>query len=99
MILNPERSSRLVQHNSIYENQLSLNEVISQLINKTFKSNQTDSYSKSINEINQANIFKNLFKLGSSSNIYPQVRAVVFNHLNELNIWLNNNPKIKFSKY
>jgi hypothetical protein len=99
MILNPERSSRLVQHNSIYENQLSLNEVILQLINKTFKSKQMDSYSKSINEINQANVLKNLFKLGSSPNIYPQVRAIVFNHLDELNIWLNNKPKIKFSKY
>ena len=89
----------MVQHNSIYENQLSLNEVILQLINKTFKSKHMDSYSKSINEINQANVLKNLFKLGSSPNIYPQVRAIVFNHLDELNIWLDNKPKIKFSKY
>ena len=99
MILNRERSSRLIQHSSIYENQLSLNDVISYLINQTFKSNQTDSYSVSINEINQANVLKNLFKLGSDSHSYPQVRAEVTDQLDQLKTWLSKSPKIKYSKY
>jgi len=99
IILNPERTSRLVQNNSIYEDQLGLNDVLSELINKTFKENYSDSYSRSINEINQSNVIKNLFKLASNSSIYPQVRAEVFNHLDDLNKFLKKEPKIKFSKY
>ena len=99
MILNRERSSRLIQHSSIYKNQLNLGEVISHLIKETFKSNQTDSYSESINEINQANVLKNLFKLGSDSHSYPQVSAEVYNQLDQLKTWLSKSSKIKYSKY
>ena len=99
MILNPQRVSRLIQQEAIYKNQLTFNEVIIQLINETFKSNESDYYQKSIKEINQFNVLKHLIILSNSNKVYPQVRAEIYNSLDGLSKWLKINPQIKFSKF
>ena len=99
MILNPQRVSRLIQQDAIYGDQLTFNEVISELINQTFKSTNSDSYQQSLRQINQSNLLKHLMKLGNSTYIYPQIRAEVYNSLEELSKWLNKNKQIKFSEF
>ncbi|MAD11359.1 MAG: peptidase [Flavobacteriaceae bacterium] len=99
MILNSQRVSRLIQQEAVYKNQLTLNEVITQLVDQTFKLKESDSYHKSINEINQSNLFKHLMLLSTSNNVYPQVRAEIFNSLEDLLTWLKNNPEVKYSKF
>ena len=99
MILNPQRVSRLIQQDAIYGDQLTFNEVISELINQTFKSTNSDSYQQSLRQINQSNLLKHLMKLGKSTYIYPQIRAEVYNSLEELSKWLNKNKQIKFSEF
>ena len=99
MILNPQRLSRLVQQESIYNKNLTLKELISQLTNQIFKTQQSNKYSKSINEINQSNLLKHLMIIGKNSDVYPQVRAEIYNELDKLETWLKKNPKIKYSKF
>jgi hypothetical protein len=99
MILNPQRVSRLIQQDAIYENQLTFNEVMTELINQTFKSTNSDSYQQSLKQINQSNLLKHLMNLGNSTHIYPQIRAEVYNSLDELSKWLGKNKQIKFSKF
>lgn len=99
MILNPQRVSRLIQQEAIYKDQLTFNNVISELINETFKTNVSESYHKSIKEINQANLLKHLMVLSNSDNVYPQIRAEIYNSLEGLSEWLVKNPEIKFSKF
>ena len=99
MILNPQRVSRLIQQAAIYNDQLSLNEVVSQLIDKTFKTNESDSYHQSIKEINQSNVLKHLMILSNGSKVYPQVRAEIYNSLDGLSKWLKKNPQIQFSQF
>jgi hypothetical protein len=99
MILNPQRVSRLIQQDAIYGDQLTFNEVISELINQTFKSTNSDSYQQSLRQINQSNLLKHLMKLGNSTYIYPQIRAEVYNSLEELSKWLDKNKQIKFSEF
>lgn len=99
MILNPQRVSRLIQQDAIYEDQLTFNEVISELINQTFKSTNSDSYEQSLRQITQSNLIKHLMKLGNYTYIYPQIRAEVYNSLEELSKWLSKNKQIKFSEF
>ena len=37
--------------------------------------------------------------IGKTNNVYPQVRAEIYNELNKLSFWLKKNPKMKFSKF
>ena len=99
MILNPQRVSRLIQQEAIYKDHLTLNEVVLQLINETFKTDESDPYHRSIKEINQSNLLKHLMIIGKTNNVYPQVRAEIYNELNKLSFWLKKNPKMKFSKF
>ncbi len=99
MILNPQRVSRLIQQEAVYKNQLTFNEVILQLINETFKPDESNSYHQSINEINQSNLLKHLMILSNTSNLYPQVRAEIFDALHFLSKRLDKNSGIKFSKF
>ena len=40
-----------------------------------------------------------MFKLGKDPNVYPQVRSEIFDKLNDLSRWLNNNRQLKYSDY
>jgi len=37
--------------------------------------------------------------IGKNSDVYPQVRAEIYNELDKLETWLKKNPKIKYSKF
>ncbi|MBN09663.1 MAG: peptidase [Flavobacteriaceae bacterium] len=99
MILNPQRSSRLIQQSAMSDNQLTFEIVLSKLIDQNFKIKQSNKYHTAIQEMNQSNILKHMFKLGKDPNVYPQVRSEIFDKLNDLSRWLNNNRQLKYSDY
>lgn len=84
MLLNPQRAARLVQQKSKDTNQLGLSEMLHNLIDNTFKKNQTDSYKAELqNTINYVAL-KYMFNLAANTNTYPQVNAIIFYKLNQL---------------
>ena len=88
MLLNPQRSARLVQQKSKETNQLGLSETLDVLINNTFKKNQTDNYKAELqNTINYVAL-KYLFNLAANTSTYPQVNAIAFYKLNQLASYL-----------
>ena len=99
MILNPQRVTRLIQQEAIYNNQFKFNEVLKEMINSTFKTTETNNYNMSIKEINQYNLLKHLMILSNEQNIYPQVRAEIYNVFDELLKWLKKNPDFKYSNF
>jgi len=99
MILNPQRVTRLIQQEAIYNNQFKFNEVLKEMINSTFKTTETNNYNMSIKEINQYNLLKHLMILSNQQNIYPQVRAEIYNVFDELLKWLKKNPDFKYSNF
>ena len=99
MILNPQRVTRLIQQEAIYNNQFKFNEVLKEMINSTFKTTEINNYNMSIKEINQYNLLKHLMILSNEQNIYPQVRAEIYNVFDELLKWLKKNPDFKYSNF
>ena len=99
MILNPQRVTRLIQQEAIYNNQFKFNQVLKEMRNSTFKTTETNNYNMSIKEINQYNLLKHLMILSNEQNIYPQVRAEIYNVFDELLKWLKKNPDFKYSNF
>ena len=99
MILNPQRSSRLVQQAGIQENQLSLDELISGLIDLGFKTDYRSDHLQQIREVVGQNILKHLMNLASNSDAYGQVNAIVYNQLIELKQWLKKNKQLEYGNY
>ena len=99
MLLHPQRASRLVQQVGLDKNQLSLQELIENLIEKIFRSKFKSGHKKQINQIVQQNFLKHLMKLGSDSDAYGQVNAMVYSQLDALNQQLKKDSSIEFNKY
>ncbi|WP_109301167.1 zinc-dependent metalloprotease [Aquimarina sp. AU474] len=98
LLLNPERVSRLVQQNGIDDRQLDLNEVLSKLIEFTFKNtNYQKNYHNEIAHIVRANVLKHLMSLSKNKEVYPQVNAIAYNNLNKLIIRLKNDKVTNLS--
>lgn len=89
-LLHPQRINRVLQHHSLDSNQLGLQEIITSLINASFKRKFEDSYYKSLNTIVSKEIILNLFYLYNSS-IYFEGKAIVSESLNELENYLLKN--------
>ncbi|MCH2033093.1 MAG: zinc-dependent metalloprotease [Tenacibaculum sp.] len=89
-LLHPQRINRVLQHHSLDSNQLGLQEIITSLINTSFKRKFEGSYYKSLNTIVSKEIILNLFYLHNSS-IYFEGKAIVSESLNELENYLLKN--------
>ncbi len=89
-LLHPQRINRVLQHHNLDSNQLGLQEIITSLINTSFKRKIEGSYYKSLNIIVSKEIILNLFYLHNSS-IYFEGKAIVSESLNELENYLLKN--------
>ena len=84
LLLNSQRASRLIAHKSLNKNQLGLDELIDELITKTFKKMHKDSYYKELQNVINTKVLEQLFYLASNKNQYKQVNAIVDFKLNEI---------------
>ncbi|EAR12088.1 hypothetical protein PI23P_12162 [Polaribacter irgensii 23-P] len=90
LLLNPERASRLIAHKSIDKSQLGLEELIDELVSKTFQKIYEDTYYQELQGVVNRNILVQLFYLAAAKNQYKQVNAIVFYKLDEIKTILQN---------
>ncbi len=90
LLLNPQRMSRLIAHKSLDKKQLGLEELIDELIVKTFKTHHKDTYYQELQNVINTKVLEQLFYLGVYKNQYPQVNAIVLYKLNEIKLILYN---------
>ncbi len=89
MLLNPERLSRLVIQSSIDASLPSLEEVLDQLMNATWKSaSPRVSYPGEIERLVEKLALSHLIDLSRHKDVTPQVRAIVGLKIQELKGWL-----------
>lgn len=74
-LLNPQRANRLVQQQSLDNNQLGLDDVFEQLIENSFSKNQKDPYLVEVQQTINVNVLKYLMNLAVSDDTYFQVKA------------------------
>ena len=84
LLLHPDRASRLVQHKSLDNNQLGLNEIINTLIEISFKKSYKDNYYQELQNVVNDQVLNQLFYLAADENSYKQVNAIVNSKLNEI---------------
>jgi len=84
LLFHPERASRLIQHKSLDNDQLGLDEVIDLVIGHTFIKNHNNSYHQELQNIINAQVLNQLFYLASHENSYIQVKAIVNSKLDEI---------------
>ncbi|WP_299620282.1 zinc-dependent metalloprotease [uncultured Tenacibaculum sp.] len=89
-LLHPERVNRVIQHYSIDNSQLSLQEILDKLIEVSVQKSYQDSYYKSLNTIVSKEIILNLFYLHNSS-IYFEGKAIVNEKINTIKSYLESN--------
>ncbi|WP_400078509.1 zinc-dependent metalloprotease [Winogradskyella sp. R77965] len=75
-LLHPQRANRLVLQKSLDENQLSLEEVIDELLRNSFSKKYNDNYLLEIQHQINTNILKYLMNLASNDQSYFQVKAI-----------------------
>ncbi len=84
LLLHPERASRLVQHKSLDNSQLGLEELVNTLIDNSFKKNYKDTYYQELQNVVNNQVLNQLFYLAASENTYKQVIAIVNSKLSEI---------------
>ncbi|MFL1895629.1 zinc-dependent metalloprotease [Aquimarina sp. 2-A2] len=90
LLLHPERASRLVQQKSLDADQLSLSEVLDQVIATTFLNKASNTYYMEIQKSIQFSVIKHLLRLSRESTAYPQVNAIALAQLKALQVRLVN---------
>ena len=75
-LLHPQRANRLVLQKSLDDNQLSLDDVIDDLISNTFGKTNSDLYLTEIQHQVNANVLKYLMNLVTNSESYFQTKAI-----------------------
>ena len=88
LLFHPERTSRLIQHKSLDESQLGLDEVIDLVIQNSFKKNHQSRYYQELQNVVNAQVLNQLCYIAANENSYQQVHAIVNAKLDEILIWL-----------
>ncbi|NER16660.1 zinc-dependent metalloprotease [Spongiivirga citrea] len=87
-LLHPERASRLVQQSAMDSNQLSLEMVLTALIDNTIKSKLKKGYEGQVQRVVNYNVLKHLMNVSVSGSAYHEVSAIVNLELMQLRNWL-----------
>jgi len=94
LLFHPQRVNRLIVHKSLNSNQLGFDEMIDDIIDKTFKKTHTSNYYRELQNVVNKQVLNQLFYLGAIKNNYQQVNAIVFTKLDEI-VHLLRNKKSK----
>ena len=76
LLLHPQRANRLVQQKSLDNNQLSLDEVLQNIINQSFKKNHNNAYLNEVQQMINQNVLKYIMNLAVNNNAYFLVNAI-----------------------
>jgi hypothetical protein len=87
-LLHPERASRLIQHKSLDNKQLGLNELINTLISNSIKRTYKDTYHQELQNIVNRQVLNHLFKLETNEGNYSQINAIINSKLEEIRTFL-----------
>ena len=91
LLLNPQRASRLIEHQARQPELPGLQEVIDTLIDKTWKSKWLDAYHAEIQRGINWVVLQELMQLAANDAASPQARAVTFQQLQSLSNYLRKN--------
>nr|MDQ3395984.1 zinc-dependent metalloprotease [Bacteroidota bacterium] len=94
LLLHPERASRLVELGARGEN-LNLQEVIGQLLNKTWMSGRQKGLAAQVQLQTEQVVLTHLMALVQNENASYQARAIATNYLMELKKYIKNEQKAK----
>ena len=96
-ILHPARAGRLKEYSARDAQQLSLNEVLNTLIDKTWKSPRQTGYASEIQKTTENVLLHHLFQLASDKSASQVVKAEVYFSLEMLKNWLakQNNTELQ----
>ena len=87
-LLHPQRTSRLIQHKSLDDKQLGLDELINTLIVNSFHKTYNDSYQQELQNVVNMQILNHLFALAANEANYSQVNAIVNSNLDKIGSFL-----------
>lgn len=90
-LFHPERANRMVQQKAIFKDQLGFDEMLDELFEKTFKQNDTDSYSNEIQQNINNVVLQEILSLSVNSNTSFQVKSIILAKIKLLNEWLIKN--------
>jgi len=89
LLLHPERANRMIQQKSLDQNQLSLEELLSFVMDNSIKKNHHDSYLKEIQHAINSNILKHLMNLAVNDKAFFQVNAIANQFLEQYKSLVN----------
>ena len=81
LLFHPERASRLIQHKSMDNDQLGLDELIDEVNEKSIKKHHKNTYHQELQNVINDQVLNFLFQLSAHENSYSQIRAIVNNRL------------------
>lgn len=94
LLLNPQRMSRLINHKSLDDSQLGLDELIDVVVMNTIRKSHKDNYYQELQNVVNIQFLEELMYLSTYKNQYKQVNAIAGYKLNEIkNIIQNKKSK------
>lgn len=90
LLFHPERVSRMVHQKALFEEQLGLDELISSVIDSSFKMKHTNAYDSEIQQNINYTILQELLNLTISKKASFQAKAIALAKVIELKDWLKN---------
>ena len=84
LLLNPQRMSRLINHKSLDDSQLGLDELIDVVVMNTIKKSHKDNYYQELQNVVNIQFLEELMYLSTYKNQYKQVNAIASYKLNEI---------------
>ena len=90
LLLHPQRVSRVYVQKTRDKNQLGVTELFEILYNNTFKKSNNNIFHQELQNSINYQLLENIFDLLLDKNVYPQVKAIVYEELNKLSQWLTN---------
>ncbi|WP_296637022.1 zinc-dependent metalloprotease [Polaribacter sp.] len=84
LLLNPQRMSRLINHKSLDDSQLGLDELIDVVVMNTLRKSHKDNYYQELQNVVNIQFLEELMYLSTYKNQYKQVNAISSYKLNEI---------------
>ncbi|NRA93180.1 MAG: zinc-dependent metalloprotease, partial [Psychroserpens sp.] len=83
ILLHPERANRLIQQHSLDSNQLSLEELLNEILNNSISKKHDNGYIGEVQQTINVNVLKHLMNLAVNEKSVFQVRAIASAYINE----------------
>jgi hypothetical protein len=94
-ILDPERAARLIAHHALHPELPALEDVITRVINATWKATRQTGYAAEIQRVVSYQMLLQLFSLSVNKEAPVQVRAIAAFKIKELKQWIAAAPAVE----